>query len=268
MKCCDLCQYMKKILLFAIWSLVLAGGYGCSDQTKDTKNQRHNNSDAESGRVIEAAIQAHGGRHFDKHDIEFVFRERTYKSKRDGGLFTYERIFTDTTGQLVRDVLTNDAFVRYVDGVESDITDERKKAFSNSVNSVIYFALLPYFLKDPAVQSEYVGETNILGEPYDKIKVTFRQEGGGKDFEDEFLYWFHQEHHTMDYLAYNYLTDGGGSRFRKAINVREIGGIRFADFINYKQQEESLYIMNYDSLFEAGALDSLSVIETEKIQVH
>ena len=251
-----------------ICTLVLAGGYSCNNQTKDTKNQPHGNSDAESGRVIEAAIQTHGGLHLNQHDIEFVFRERTYKSKRDGGLFTYERIFRDTTGQLVRDVLTNDTFVRYIDGVESDITDERRKAFSNSVNSVIYFALLPYFLQDPAVQSEYVGETMILGEAYDKIKVTFRQEGGGKDFEDEFLYWFHREHHTMDYLAYNYLTDGGGSRFRKAVNVREIGGIRFADFINYKQKEESLYIMNFDSLFDAGAIDSLSVIETEKIKVN
>jgi hypothetical protein len=182
-------------------------------------------------------------------------------------MYTYERIFTDSTGHKIRDVLNNEGLIRYIDGKQAEISEERKYAFSNSVNSVIYFTLLPYFLNDPAVQSEYVGDAVIANQPYKKIKVYFKEEKGGKDFQDVFIYWFHRDRYTMDYMAYNYLTDGGGSRFRKAINIREIGGIRFADYINYKHPEETLDIMNFDSLFQVDGLDSLSLIDIDNIVV-
>ena len=254
---------LNKICFFLLVLLV-----GSCQNTQPQKATSTNSSgDLKSRQVIEDAIRIHGGSNYQVHDIEFDFRERHYRSLRENGHYQYERIFTDSTGQKIRDVLTNDSFVRYVNGSQAEITDERKKAYSSSVNSVIYFALLPYFLKDPAVHSEYVGEVSIHGEPYHKVQITFQQEGGGKDFEDQFLYWFHRDQLTMDYLAYNYKTDGGGARFREAINPRVVNGIRFADYVNYKPVEETLYIMNFDSLFEAGNLDSLSLIATENIEV-
>lgn len=251
------CGYLITMLLFL--------STACGEK-KEVKYPLVDQADPKAVRVIETAVAHQGGDHLDHHDIQFEFRGRTYKSIRDEGIYQYERIFTDSTG-LVRDVLTNDSFTRFVDGEAVELTDERKRAFSNSVNSVIYFALQPYFLQDPAVIARYIDTVMIHGEPYDKIKISFHQEGGGKDFEDEFLYWFHQKNHTMDYLAYNYRTDGGGSRFRAAFNKREIGGIRFADYINYKHPDETLYIMNFDSLYEVGGLDSLSVILTENVMV-
>lgn len=250
----------KLLVVLTVWII------GCQNNPSELETDRPS-GDSRSLQVIAEAIEAHGGDQYENHDIEFDFRGRHYRSFRESGKFQYERIFTDSTGHEIRDVLTNESFVRYIDGTAVDLPEERKKAFSNSVNSVIYFALLPYYLSDPAVQSEYIGDATIQGEPYHKIEITFRQEGGGKDFEDEFLYWFHQHEHTLDYLAYNYQTDGGGSRFRKAINPRVIGGIRFSDYINYKPAEETLYIMNFDSLYQGGHLDSLSLIATENIMV-
>ena len=98
--------------------------------------------------------------------------------------------------------------------------------------------------------------------------MTFSQEGGGKDFEDEFIYWFDVENYTIKYLAYSYLTDGGGARFREAFNPRTIGKIRFVDYVNYKPNPETRYIMNFDSLFESGSLEELSLIEIKNIVVH
>lgn len=253
------------LLRWYLFLLLLVISTGCMEK-KDGKGSPVGQGDPKAIAIINAAVAQQGGALLDHHDIQFDFRGRTYKSIRNEGLFRYERIFTDSTG-LVRDVLTNDSFTRFVDGEAVELTDERKRAFSNSVNSVIYFALQPYFLQDPAVIAEYIDTVRIHGEPYDKIKISFQKEGGGKDFEDEFLYWFHQKNQTMDFLAYNYLTDGGGSRFRAAFNKREIGGIRFADYINYKHPEETLYIMNFDSIYEADGLDSLSVILTENIVV-
>jgi hypothetical protein len=48
----------------------------------------------------------------------------------------------------------------------------------------------------------------------------FGQDGGGKDFDDEFHYWINKQTHKIDYLAYNYQNDDGGVRFRICFNTR------------------------------------------------
>jgi hypothetical protein len=249
-----------------LWVILIFTACNLQNKTVDSRLER--TGDAKSLSIIDRAIATHGGERYQIHDIEFDFRDRHYRSKRNQGIYTYERIFTDSTGQQIHDILNNEGLTRYINETPVEITDERKNAYSNSVNSVIYFALLPYFLNDPAVQSEYIGEATIANQPYEKIKVQFRQEGGGTDFQDEFVYWFHRDRYTLDYLAYNYQTDGGGSRFRRAMNVRVVGGIRFADYVNYKPEQETMYIFNFDSLYQAGVLDSLSSIIIENITVH
>jgi hypothetical protein len=139
--------------------------------------------------------------------------------------------------------------------------------YSNSVNSVHYFAQLPYGLNDNAVQKELLGEATINGNPYFEVGVTFKQEGGGTDFQDKFVYWIHKENYTVDYLAYSYETDGGGIRFREAYNVRYVDGIRFADYNNYKPESLEVSLTDLDALFAKGALKLLSKIETESIGV-
>lgn len=218
-------------------------------------------------RVIKQAIERHGGDRYDHSFIEFDFRDRHYTSRRNDGRFMYERIFTDEEGRPIRDVLSNDGFHREINGEQVAISAKDSSAYSNSVNSVLYFVQLPYFLMDPAVYRTYLGETTIKGEPYHEVKVTFSKEGGGKDFEDEFVYWIHQDNHTLDYLAYNYLTDGGGARFREAYNVRTVEGIRFADYINYKPAEDAREVAIFDSLFEAGKMKEVSRIDSKNIQV-
>lgn len=223
-------------------------------------------SDKAAREAVDQAIEAHGGRAFEEARFSFQFRDRSYQWHRDGNRFEYRRIFTDTTGQAVTDILDNDGFKRLVEGQPVELPEERQNAFTNSVNSVIYFAVLPYPLNDKAVQKEYLGETQIKGEPYHKVKVTFEQEGGGEDFEDEYIYWFHLESHTMDYLAYSYQTEGGGMRFREAYNPRTIGGIRWQDYINYQPPTLDVPLEALDSLFEQGQLKELSRIELENIR--
>lgn len=221
----------------------------------------------EAQKIIKKSIEAHGGDRYDEHDISFDFRNRSYRTIRDHGDFQYERIFQDSLDRKVRDVLTNKGLTRFINDEEVRLTAKDSAAYSNSVNSVIYFTLLPYFLTDPAVFADYVGTSEIKGEKYDKVKVTFSEEGGGKDFEDQFIYWFHQKTGTMDYLAYNYKTDGGGARFRAAYNKRREGGILFADYENYKPNPEIMNINSFDSLYNEGLLEKLSLIENTNIKV-
>lgn len=234
-----------------------ASALGCQKSAQD-----------EAQRIVNQAIRAHGMQELDQSIVEFDFRDRHYRATKKEGLYTYERIFTDTLGQ-VHDSLTNAGFSRYVNGIKTELNEKKASSYGSSVNSVIYFTLLPYFLNDPAVQKELLGESQINGEKYNKIKVTFQQNGGGSDFQDEYVYWFHKEKHTMDYLAYNYQENGGGARFRVAFNPQTIDGVRFADYINLKPKEkDNLAVETFDSLYQAKELIELSRIINEDIKVH
>ena len=216
--------------------------------------------------IVDKAIDTHGGKAFDSFVLEFDFRDRHYTAARDNGMFEYSREFTDTTGN-IRDVLSNDGFTRYRNGTVLDIPEERSQAFTRSVNSVIYFMLLPFGLNDKAVNKEWIRETIVRGEPYQLVRVTFEQTGGGEDHEDVFLYWFHSSKNTMDYFAYSYNTDGGGLRLREAINPRRVGGILVQDYINYKPKDETIALDSLMPMFLDGKLDKLSEIKLENVTV-
>jgi hypothetical protein len=219
-----------------------------------------------SQEIIDDAIKAHGGVRFDNAFIEFDFRGRHYTSRREKGLFTYTREFKDSTGN-VKDVLTNDGFHREINGGLAKISSERANAYKNSVNSVLYFALLPYGLNDPSVNKVYFKESELKGKKYHVVRITFKKEGGGKDHDDIFLYWINQETDHLDYFAYSYLTDGGGVRFREAINPKTIDGIRFQDYVNYQPKKNNVTLEDMELLFEHNELDTLSIINHENIKV-
>lgn len=218
-------------------------------------------------KIIDKAIQTHGGLKLESSRIEFDFRNKHYTMQMSEGQSEYTRSFQDSLGN-VRDVLINSsALTRYVNDTVVNLTEEWEGKYGNSVNSVLYFTKLPLGLNDPAVVKEYIGEKYINREPYHKIRVTFQQEGGGTDHEDVFVYWFHQEKGTLDYLAYKYLTDGGGTRFRQAINRRIVEGITFQDYVNYKAESKEVPVENHDEYFETGKLIELSRIINENIVV-
>lgn len=218
-------------------------------------------------KIIDTTIAKHGGELFNHVKINFDFRDKHYRVNRANGLYTYVRSFKDSTGTY-RDVLSNDGFVRYKNDSIQNLSNEKIKAFSNSVNSVVYFALLPFGLNDNAVVKEWVGKQEVKGKSYEVIKVSFKQEGGGEDYNDQFLYWINTDTSMVDFLAYTYSTDGGGIRFREAINSRVVEGIIFQDYINYKPSNEKMVkLEDLMSLYNQNKLIELSRIELKNIQV-
>ena len=198
----------------------------------------------------------------------FDFRDRSYSYKMNGDQFEYTRLYVDSTGTQTYDVLTNEGLTRTINGVEQQLLDERRNAYSNSVNSVIYFAFLPYRLNDAAVIKTSLGSIKILDKMYHKIMVTFSREGGGEDFQDVFIYWFDTEDYSMDFLAYEYQTNGGGVRFREATNRREINGILIQDYINYKPLKGAEFeLIEIDQHFEQGKLEKLSIIDLKNVNI-
>jgi hypothetical protein len=213
--------------------------------------------DEKAKKIVAQCIEAHGGKNYQSFDVSFDFRKFKVRLKQAGTQFSYERTTADSLNNVYYDILTNESFVRKRNDTIQVLSQKEADKYREGTNAVAYFVLLPYKLSEPAVNLKYVGETTIENQKYDKIKVTFDQEGGGKDHEDEFCYWINQSTHTLDFLSYA----NGGPRFRKAFKRDTVGGIVFQDYENYEILDKTLSTTDYDKAFLEGKSKLLSKIE-------
>lgn len=216
--------------------------------------------------VINKAIDVSGGNRISNSTLMFNFRGQKYKAFRRFGNYQFERCFIDKNDTII-DLLDNNNFERFRSFKKLELTDSTKRKYSKKVNSVHYFAVLPYGLNDEAVNKKYIDTVRIKGKKYHKIEVTFNKEKGGDDFEDVFLYWINTKSFKLDYLAYQYHTNRGGKRFREAYNERIIDSVRFVDYNNYKPINKEVSLYNLDRLFDEKQLKLVSKIELDSIIV-
>ncbi len=217
--------------------------------------------------ILTNAIQTHGGDKVYNSNVSFDFRDKHYKGEYNQGQYKLARYFSDTLNNTYEDVLTNQGFQRKINDSIVHVTDEWIGKYSNSINSVFYFLRIPFNLKDEAVILTYLGKRVIDGTNYYKLKVTFSEEGGGEDFDDVFVYWFNAETYILDYFAYEYATDGGGKRFRKAFNQRDENGWLISDYINYKPKDINVDIADYDKYYTEDGFKKLSEIVNKNVEV-
>ena len=216
--------------------------------------------------IIEKSMQVYGWNQ-KEFSIVFDFRDYKYKLTRKPNFFSYQRSIL-REGVLIKDVMTsNTKLKRYLDEIPLKLSDSLKDIYSNSLNSVMYFFQLPRPLNDPAVIANYKGEKTISNKVYWALEVKFQEKDGGKDFQDEFRYWIDPKSGHIDYLAYSYLTEGGGTRFRKAKNVRENNGFIFQDYTNFRPVKKFTSLDSLPILYEKGKLILVSEIENKNIKV-
>ena len=228
---------------------------GCTSYLKDSQ------------KIIDKTIIAAGGDKYLNSKVEFDFRDRHYVAKRNGGSFSYERIFKDSI-RTIRDIVSNKGHSREINGRMEVLPDSMRVKYIASTNSVIYFALLPYGLNDPSVSKKYLGDTMIENQIFYKVEITFAQDGGGEDFQDVFHYWINREDFSVGYISYSFTENNEASlRFRKAYNPRKVNGIQFYDYINYKPKNNAVKMEELELLFSKGELEELSKIELQNIVV-
>ena len=250
---------MRTLLALCATVLLLAGGCQSPEPTPS------------AAAVIDSARAAHGAPVLDEAVVTFDFRGDDYRVRQNGEQFHYRRSYADSLGRPVTEGLTNEGIYRVVDGDTVSLSSSERDAVETTVNSVTYFALLPEPLGDSAVQPTYSGRDTIDGVPYHRVKVTFRQEGGGSDWEDVFMYWFRTDSYAMDYLAYAFgqgPDEEPGTRFRDAYNVRRVNGVRMADYRNYTVDTLSADQMEeYPDLWARDAARLVSEIALDSVQV-
>jgi hypothetical protein len=195
--------------------------------------------DAEALDLVERVRARHGVSALDRAEVTFSFRGTPFTVFRKGTTFRYARTLTDDSGRQIEEVVDNSGVHRFVDGVEVDLDEAEAGRVHTAVNSVAYFALLPYSLTDPAVRVRALGPDSVRGQAYDLLEATFAQEGGGTDWDDRYVYWLRQPDATMDYLAYSYAPTPGdtsrnetGTRFREVLGTVDVEGIRFQNYRN------------------------------------
>ncbi|MEL6974827.1 MAG: DUF6503 family protein [Bacteroidota bacterium] len=216
--------------------------------------------------IVDLAIAASGGEGHLKNQIAFDFRNRNYKGYKSKNQRIIERFQVLDSLQIL-DRKTNQFFERFVNHSLIVLPDSVANRYANSVNSVHYFARLPFGLNDAAVKKTLLGVEDIKGKTYHKVKVGFEEANGGDDFEDTYIYWFNTETHLPDYLAYDFHVNGGGQRFREAYNERYVEGIRFVDYNNFKPKEKDTKVVDLAKAFEKNELELLSKIVLENVQV-
>ncbi|MDX1418544.1 MAG: DUF6503 family protein [Rubricoccaceae bacterium] len=228
-------------------------------------------ADAEARALVDRAIAAHGGSVLERAELAFRFRGTPYRLRRDGGRFAYSRVTADSLGRAVEDRLDNEGLRRFVDGAPVPVPSNAAGIETN-VNSVAYFALLPFPLRDPAVRLRALGPDTLRGQPYERVEVTFAQAGGGRDWEDRYLYWIHPETHSIDFLAYTYRlganetgSNATGSRFREAVDARTVEGVRVQDYRNWTAFVDRLE--DYAGAFDADTLRLVSEVRLDAVRV-
>lgn len=212
--------------------------------------------------IVDKSIIASGVNKVSNSKVTFKFRDKSYKAIRNNGVFNYSRSFDS-----IKDVLSNDGFKRYINNELVELSDSLASKYTNSVNSVHYFSVLPFGLNDKAVFKKLLPHTTIKDKQYYKIEITFSENGGGVDYEDIFIYWINKETFLVDYLAYSYHTNGGGIRFRELKEQCNINGIRFVDYHNYKPSNKSIKFLDIDKAYEKGNVEKVSEIILEDIEV-
>ena len=216
--------------------------------------------------IIDKSIEVSQVNKLSNAELQFNFREHRYLAKRENGIFVLQRITTNKP-EIITDVLNNKGFQRYINEKAIQVEDSMAIKYSESINSVHYFSALPLGLNDKAVQKKLLKDTNLKGEEYYRVQITFAQEGGGVDYDDVFIYWVGKEDFKIDYLAYTFHVNGGGMRFREVRKEHFINGIRLVDYNNYKPQNLSIELNLLDREFENNQLIKASEINLENIEV-
>lgn len=216
--------------------------------------------------IIDTCIDVSGANKISNATLTFNFRDKFYAAKRKNGEYNLTRVFT-IGNDTIKDILSNSGFERIKNSKPIEVQDSMAVKYSESVNSVHYFSVLPYGLNDIAVKKTLLGEVEIKGKEFYKIKITFSKENGGVDYNDIFIYWIKKDNFKLGYLAYKYTTNGGGMRFREVCKEYFTNGIFFADYDNYEPKNPNVRLNQLDKIFEKKGLKKISEIKLNDINI-
>ncbi|MEM7585700.1 MAG: DUF6503 family protein [Acidobacteriota bacterium] len=219
--------------------------------------------------IVDRAIAFHGGDLYTSRATRLDLCSKSgcfqVDAAMDGDRFDYRvRRETEETRLEVRS--TNETLEVWRDGVQVEIEAARAQGYRDWAMARVYFCFLPFRLNDPSVLKQDLGLVEWQGRKLHKVKVTF-DAGSSTDASDEYVYWFDPESARLEYFAYSYDDNGGGLRFRRAVNHRRVGGILFFDQENLGSEDAELSVDALDAEVVHDRLRQISTVRLENIRV-
>lgn len=232
---------MRKILL-AVGLLVWLGGVAAAQAPAESAPPAVAPSDERARALVDEMIQAMGGQgsweqaRYLRFDwvVEVEGKEVAHVRHlwdRYEGRYRVEWTARDGKKLAVLFNVNTRAGHVWVDGQPAAAEDEKKyleAAYGRFINDG-YWLLMPWKLKDPGVKLDYVGETELDGQTYDLLHVSFGQVGLTPG--DQYWAYINRQTHLMDRWAYflESFKDKGAPALEKATPWRwlrweDVGG--------------------------------------------
>ncbi|HVS12932.1 MAG TPA: DUF6503 family protein [Thermoanaerobaculia bacterium] len=181
--------------------------------------------------IVDRAIRHHGFDHLPELEVSLTVSSRSGSFDvvaRPGDLFDYT-VISELAGKRRVHRHANDLLRVTVDGEEQPLAteDDRRRA-RDFVSQRIYFLFLPHRLNDPSVYKQDLGLERWGQRDLHRVKVTF-EPGTSTSADSEFLFWFDPETAELVQFAYSF---DDGIRFRRAVDLRRVGGLLVYDQTN------------------------------------
>jgi hypothetical protein len=219
--------------------------------------------------IVDRAVAFHGGHVLSNSETRLEMCSKSgcsnLRARVKGGEFDLEAAGKVSAGER-RVRITNDTVDWWENGEPQAVDGERRQALRDWVMARIYFTFLPFRLNDESAYKQDLGLEEWDGRDLHKVKVTFTP-GTSTHAQDEYLYWFDPESGRLEQFAYSYATSGGGLRFRRTFNHRQIGGVWFFDQENWGVEGPDLSVDLVSPEYVESAMRHVSTIRLDKIQL-
>ncbi|MEM0994884.1 MAG: DUF6503 family protein [Bacteroidota bacterium] len=204
--------------------------------------------------TLQAGLEAHGG-------LATWQQMRTLAYDIDKDSTTTEHQLIDLQNRKV--LLSTDDYRLGFDGKEVWVLPNKAAFGSRSArfyhNLLFYFYALPFLAADPGINYESMTDT-LNNEAYDAVKLTY-DAGVGDAPDDEYILYFDQKTHQMEWLLYTvtYFTGEKGTKYN-ALNYAEwqtVNGLRIPRLLTgYTYANDSIGSKRYDRYFDNVSISS------------
>ncbi len=236
---------MKYLILILTFLGILTS---CQEGEKEKGPTFEVNTDLEIPSEMQAVLDAHGGLSLWK-----LMRSMTYELDRGE---SREKHQVDLLNRKVR--LEEDTWLIGYDGEEVWVSPSKQAYGGNSArfyhNLLFYFYAMPFVCADPGINYQVLEQTEIQGETYGRIRVSY-DNGVGDAPDDEYIICYDPKTKRMEWLLYTvtYFSKEKGKKYN-ALHYRdwkESHGLLLPEtMIGYRTSGDSITEKRYERTFE------------------
>ncbi len=214
--------------------------------------------------LIDASIEAHGGKRFFDSTVQFRYEERDYTVawKNRSPRFKAVRVLDTITyvgtyeGGLQR-YYENDSLI------EENM--HIRRFIDSKLEGLCYLFSIPYVFDQNAVIAERGEDVVIKRKNYHTVHISFTETEDGPG--DEFYLYINAETFLVDYYADKYSLTGGRMLFKRAVNQRTVDGFVFSDFYMFEDRSGQVALKDFYKGFNDLTLNDLNKLEFEDIRI-